>query len=276
MFHDGTQMQNFLSQPNGMGESELSVLDLRFAPELVIITGAGSGIGRACAIRFADLGAVPLLVGRTEASIEGTAALVRAAGGVAHTRVCDVMDETRVEDLRVDVERRFGAVRALVNSAGANHRAPITGFAPERWHAILDVQLTAVFLMSRAFIPLLTRPFASIVNISSIFGLMGVANISAYSAAKGGVAALTRQQAVELAPLGIRVNAVSPGPIGTEQLLTRYASAPESLDDLADDVALKRLGTPAEVAAVVAFLASEAASYVTGADLTVDGGRTLR
>jgi NAD(P)-dependent dehydrogenase (short-subunit alcohol dehydrogenase family) len=245
-------------------------------PDVIVITGAGSGIGRACALRFAELGSVPFLVGRTESRLEETAALIRAAGGEAHLAVCDVANDVAVDRLRADVERRFGSVRALVNSAGANHRAPITDFPLKRWHAIIGVQLTAVFLMSRALVPLMTPPPAAIVNISSIFGLMGVANISAYSAAKGGVAALTRQQAVELAPLGIRVNAVSPGPIGTEQLLARYKGAPESLAAMAADVALKRLGTPAEVAAVVAFLASDSASYITGADLPVDGGRTLR
>jgi NAD(P)-dependent dehydrogenase (short-subunit alcohol dehydrogenase family) len=253
------------------------VLDeLRFGGAPVVVTGAGSGIGRATCEVLAELGASLVLVGRTRATLEQTAELLARFGVEATPIVADVSREEEVAALRERVEARWGAVKALVNNAGNNFRSPIERLAPEKWHELLDVNLTSIYLMTRAFLPLLEAKGGAIVNVASIFGLMGPAEMPVYAAAKGGVIALTRQLAIDYGRRGVRVNAICPGPILTERVKGYYADGTRDIRPVAEAVALGRMGEPREVANAIAFMASDAASYLHGAAVVLDGGRTIR
>jgi NAD(P)-dependent dehydrogenase (short-subunit alcohol dehydrogenase family) len=252
--------------------------ELRFNGGVVVVTGAGTGIGRASCEAFAELGARLVLVGRTLATLRETEKRIAGRGADAVSIVADVTKETDVARLRDEVAERFGSVKALVNNAGNNFRASITELSPEKWHELIDVDLTSVYLMTRAFMPLLeaAAPGASIVNVASIFGLMGPAEMPVYSAAKGGVIALTRQLAVDYGRKGVRVNAICPGPILTERVRGYYADGKRDMSAVANAVVLGRMGEPGEIGNVIAFVASNAASYLHGASVVVDGGRTIR
>ena len=251
--------------------------ELRFHGAPVVITGAGSGIGRAAAEVFAELGASLVLVGRTRERLEETAALVAATRVETLCVAADVSNEDDVARIRADVATRWGSCRALVNNAGNNFRTPLAELSTAKWHELIGVNLDAVFYMSRAFMPLLqAAPGAAIVNVASIFGLIGPAEMPVYAAAKGGVIALSRQLAVDYGRTGVRVNAVCPGPILTERVKGYYADGTRDIGVVANAVALGRMGEPREIGNTIAFLASDAASYVHGATVVVDGGRTIR
>ncbi len=251
---------------------------LRFDGAAVVVTGGGTGIGQACCAGLAELGARVIATGRTRETLEETAKLLADAG-----HDCDVfpMDVTRPEDveaLRAHVEAAYGSVKALINNAGNNFRSKIEDLSEEDWHRLIDVDLTSVFLMTKAFLPLLRKQpgGAAIVNNASIYGLVGNPEMPVYCAAKGGVLSLTRQLACDYGKENIRVNAVCPGPAWSPRLRGYVESGQSSEEKLTKKVALGRIADCSEIADAMIFLASDAASYVHGTSLAVDGGYTIQ
>jgi NAD(P)-dependent dehydrogenase (short-subunit alcohol dehydrogenase family) len=247
----------------------------RYNGRVALITGAGNGIGKATAGRLVAEGASVIVTDRDEPALAATASELAQQGGRVSTHVMDVSLEQDWLRLAAAIEAEFGRLDLLVNNAGFSHVAMVTDYAVEDWRALHDTDLMGIFLGLKHSIPLLRRSDApAIVNLASTMGLMGFPRIPAYSAAKGGVIALSRQVALDYAPDGIRVNAVCPGPTRTERLagIVDRGEVDESL--LIGNVPLGRWAQPAEIASVIAFLGSADASYVTGAAIPVDGGQT--
>jgi NAD(P)-dependent dehydrogenase (short-subunit alcohol dehydrogenase family) len=248
----------------------------RFAGKGVIVTGGGRGIGQASALRFAADGADVLVVGRTRAALDETVALVEADGGSAWAHAADV---TRAADVDAFVRaalRRWGRIDVLVNNAGIDDETPFLEIEEERWRAVVDTNLTAVFLCSQR----VAREMAAagggvILHNASIDASGGDGPFASYNAAKAGLLGLNRTMALELAVHGIRSNCVSPG--FTHTLMTEKAVGPKLMEYLNGQFArvpMRRLVRPQEIAAAFAFLASDDASAITGTNLTVDCGLT--
>lgn len=249
---------------------------LRFDGEPVIVTGGGSGIGQACCEALGELGATVIAVGRTAEKLKETEALLAATGARCAWFVTDVGEEAQVESLRQEVERRWGRVKAVINNAGDNFVKPIDELSTETWHRIVAVDLDSVFYMCRAFIPLLRRaPKPSILNVASTFALIGHGKMPVYCAAKGGVVSLTRQMAVDYGPEGLRVNSLCPGPTLSPRVKGYFDRGLVARAPVEEMVLLKRLAECHEIANVAAFLVSDAASFVHGTAVVVDGGQTI-
>jgi 3-oxoacyl-[acyl-carrier protein] reductase len=242
--------------------------------KVALVTGASSGIGRATAILLAANGArVAINFHRNEAGAEATRAEIVGEGGSAIIVQADVTQASEVESL---VERTFselGAIDILVNNAGSLvERLKILELTEERWDEVIDLNLKSAFLCSKAVAAsMIERKMGAIINVSSIAGRTGGALGSIhYSAAKGGVITFTKGLAKELAPFGVRVNAVSPGVIDTPY--HEEFSSPEMMKTYTGQIPLGRVGTPAEVGKVICFLASGAASYLAGETIEINGG----
>src|SRR6516225_4942556 len=250
---------------------------LRFNDEVVIVTGAAGGIGRATAEALAELGATTVLVGRTQAKLEEVkAALDKKSGAKSEAFAADVSKEADVARLRDFVKQRWGRAKAVVNNAGDNFISPIADLSTQKWHELIAVDLDSIFYMCRAFIPLLLETKnPSILNVASTFAHIGNAHMPVYCAAKGGVVSLTRQLAVDYGEKGLRVNSLCPGPTLSPRVKGYFDSGKADPKPVVQKVMLQRFAQCEEIGDVAAFLVSDAASYVHGASIVVDGGQTI-
>ena len=252
------------------------MISVRFEDKIVVITGAGHGIGRATALRFAREGASVVVVDIDESRAAETAGLISEEGGVVQTVAVDVSDEQAVAELGSRIATAYGRVDILHNNAGRLRGGSVTELAVDEWDRTFAVNVRSMFLVSRALIPLMRTNGGAIVNTASTSGLVGEMGIPAYNSSKGAVVNLTRQLAADYTREGIRVNCVCPGwiPTGFNDPVLADMTDAEVNAMVKATVPMGRQGTPDEIAAAVTFLASDDATYITGHALVVDGGLT--
>lgn len=255
------------------------IFEGRLAGKHAIITAAGSGIGRAAALLFAEHGAGIAVVDIDGEKAAETVGLIHAAGGRAIALVADVGRWADVELMTADALAEFGTIDILFSNAGIGIRGKVHELAESDWDRVMEVTLKSHFLCAKAIVPhMLERGKGSIVNTASTFGILASANFASYNTAKAGVISLTRTMALDYGPT-IRVNCICPGATDTAAIRKNVATAADPQARLAGlhalNAALKRLADPREIAQAALFLASDEASFVTGEALVVDGGQTI-
>jgi NAD(P)-dependent dehydrogenase (short-subunit alcohol dehydrogenase family) len=241
-----------------------------------IVVGAALGIGRAIALAFAGAGANVACLDIDEAAATETAARIRSAGGAAMAHRCDVTSETSIADALRAAIAAYAGPRVLVN--GAAMREPtgtIVELAPSDWNRAIAINLSGAYLMSRAVIPhMINAGGGSIIHIASQMGRVGAAGRGVYCATKGALIQLAKVMAVDHARDNIRVNTLSPGAVETERVAFRYGSMADARAQAVPKHPIGRLGQPEEIGCAALYLASDASSFMTGADLLIDGGYT--
>jgi len=241
--------------------------------KIAIITGGGTGIGRGIAIGLAEAGVTVILCGRRRSVCEEAChAIEKKTGAQAYAYQCDVTARKQIEHLVKDTVQRFGNIHILVNNAGVVSNYHALDMPEEEWDRVLDTNLKGCFLFSQAVGKVMADTGGGvIINIGSQLGDVAKPNRAHYVTAKGGTRMLTKALAVDLAPYGIRVNAVAPGPVDTE--MARPAlSDPDLKAKILERIPLGRVGEAKDIAGAAVFLASDAASFITGATIYVDGG----
>ena len=246
--------------------------------KVAIVTGAGTGIGRAAALAFAREGARVLVAGLEPERLAETVELVRAAGGEALASHTDVADPAQAAAMVEAALAAWGRLDCAFNNAGIEgDTAPLADCTLENWQRVIAVNLTGTFLCLRAEIPAMLRGGGgAVVNCASVAGLVGFGGIPAYTASKHGVVGLTKAAALDYATGGVRVNAVCPGVIQTAMVDRFTGGSPEAVAAMTAMQPVGRLGRPEEVAALAVWLCSDAASFVTGEAIAVDGGFVAR
>ncbi len=246
---------------------------MRLQNKVAIITGAGQGIGAVTACRMAEEGAKVVLAARRLNLLEEIVARIEAAGGTAMACSCDVSDEEAVRQLVATTVQAYGKLDIVVNNAVLMVPGMLANHSTKAWHQNFRVSLDgAMFLMRESFTQLRANGGA-VVNVASVCGLLGSVGTAGYSAAKAGMIALSRNAAIEWGKQGVRVNTVVPGVFLTPPTLGLMPDA-AAQEATAKSLPLGRIGDPLECANAILFLASDEASYITGAELVVDGGRT--
>lgn len=274
-------MPAWLACAAGLTQHPLMLKESTPRPPVALVTGASSGIGRATALALARAGYRLVLAGRNEERLREVLFGCEACGASVETWLGNVADAAACDDLAAIAASRYGRLDLLVNNAGIIHRASVDETSDAQWHETLSVNLSSVFFLSRAAIPLMrTQGTGCIVNVASDWGLVGGERAAAYCASKGAVVQLTRAMALDHSREGIRVNAVCPGDVDTP-MLDREA-AQRGVDPVAarvraaDEIPDGRLATPEDVAETILFLASPGARHIVGAAIPVDGGATAR
>ncbi|AUV80446.1 short-chain dehydrogenase [Salinigranum rubrum] len=235
-----------------------------------VVVGGTSGIGQAIALGFAEEGADVIATSRSEEKVDETAAAIEERGANTARITCDVTDAASLDAVRETAVEEFGGVDVVVASQGAISRATVLGISDDEWDFVTDVALDGVRKVTQAFAPAMDEG-GSIINISSLAAQLSMANLPAYSAAKGGVDAFTRVSAKELAP-DVRVNAIAPGFVITPQNADTYAEGTEKRARIDERAPIGRVAEREEMVGAAVFLGSDASSYVTGEVITVDGG----
>jgi NAD(P)-dependent dehydrogenase (short-subunit alcohol dehydrogenase family) len=251
-------------------------LGTEFVDRVALVTGGGSGIGRAVALRWAAGGGAVAVLGRRKDALDDTVAQVAAAGGDAEAVVCDVRDHAAVAESVADLVGRRGRIDALVNNAAGNFISPAEDLSPNGWKAVVDIVLNGTFHCTHAVAShMLAAGRGAIVNVVASYAWHGHPGTVHSAAAKGGVVAMTRTQAVEWAGRGVRVNCIAPGPTETDGAGAALWPTDEARDGVLASVPAGRFATPEEIAESVVFLLGDRAAYVTGDVLVVDGGQWL-
>jgi len=244
--------------------------------KVALITGASKGLGKAMSLALAGAGAKIALVSRDRKLLAEAAASIRDLGSEAEVFPADVSDEAQVLALEKAVAAGFGKIHILINNAGINLRKPITEFTLEEWNRIQTTNVTSVFLMCRSFVSHLKgRGYGRIINMTSMMSLVSLPGRTAYSASKAALLGFTKALALELAPEQITVNGISPGPFSTELNKPLLENA-ELTRFFLSRIPLGRWGRPEEIGQLAVFLCSEAAGFITGTDIVIDGGWTAQ
>jgi len=246
---------------------------MKLKNKVAIITGGSSGIGKATAILFAEEGCKIIIADVDSKSGKEVEKMIRSKGGEAFFIKTGVTNSSEVKKLMDKTVEKYGKLDILFNNAGIYFMKSFEKITEDDWDKTLDINLKGAFLCSKYALPLLKKTKGTIINNASVLGIKPEPESAAYCASKAGLISLTRAMALEYSKIGIRVNCVCPGPILTP-LLKKALPTKKDLGRVASYMPMKRIGTSGEVAKVVLFLASDDASYVTGAIYTVDGGET--
>src|SRR3981081_686194 len=259
-----------------MRSLELQMIESNLSGKTAVITGASKGLGKAMALSLASVGVNVALVSRDIEQLNLAKQAVESVGGQAQVFSANVSEEDQVRKLERDVIAAFDGVDILINNAGINLRKQLVEFTLEEWHHVLDTNLTSVFLMCRAFVPhMKSKGYGRILNLASIMSHVSLPGRSAYSASKSALLGLTRALALELAAESITVNGISPGPFATE-MNTTLIQNPKLNQQFLSKIPVGGWGRVEEIGQLALYLCSEAAGFITGTDILIDGGWTAQ
>lgn len=243
------------------------------APKVALVTGGGSGLGLAIAQKFTEAGIVTIIAGRDKNKLD---AAKETIGALCHARICDLNDLRSIPAFVQQLLSEFGHIDILVNNAGINMKKEFTEVTDEDFLSVMNTNVTAVFALSREVVKqMLPRESGCIINISSMAAQYGLPKVIAYSASKTAIDGMTRAMAVELSPKGIRVNAIAPGFIYSAMTAKALDSDPERKAKVFGRTPMGHMGQPEDIGNAALYLASDAAKYVTGVVLPVDGGNSI-
>jgi len=250
---------------------------VRYSDKVAIVTGAGSGIGRGIAECLAEEGALVIINDIRPDAAEESQRILAEKGYRSEIAVSDISTPSGAELIANEAIRCGGRLNLLVNCAGRQIIKRLEQLSPEDWDTVLNVNLKAAYLCTRAALPFLTEQRGAVINICSVHARATIEGFTCYAASKGGIVALTRAMAIECAPRGVRVNVVSPGTIDTPLLQAYFDSCPDPTQARSEFLKfhpIGRFGTPRDIGQMVAFLGSNEAGFVTGTEVVVDGGMT--